>query len=128
MKLTIFYDGQCPLCSAEMKQLKQHDDYDAIALEDLNQAGFAEKFPEIDPVRANVILHGKDDKGQVLLGLDVTYLAWMLVGKKYRVAFLRWPVVKPVADMFYLAFAKHRYTISYLLTGKKRCDSDSCSL
>ncbi|QLE84337.1 MULTISPECIES: thiol-disulfide oxidoreductase DCC family protein [Shewanella] len=128
MKLTIFFDGQCPLCAAEMKQLKQYDEYGSIELQDLNQTGFAEKFPEIDPNRANLILHGMDDKGNILLGLDVTYRAWVLVGKKYRVAFLRWPVIKPIADIFYLGFAKHRYRISYLLTGKKRCSEGSCSL
>jgi predicted DCC family thiol-disulfide oxidoreductase YuxK len=40
---------------------------------------------------------------------------------------LRWPIISWFADRAYNFFARHRYTISYLLTGQKRgkqCDYD----
>ena len=64
----------------------------------------------------------------MLLGLDVTAMAWGLTGKHCWVKLLRLPLIKPVADKTYLAFAKNRYRISYLLTGQKRCTADSCSI
>ncbi|MGB2287813.1 MAG: DCC1-like thiol-disulfide oxidoreductase family protein, partial [Porticoccaceae bacterium] len=54
---------------------------------------------------------------------DVTYRAWVLVGKRKWVAVLRWPLIKGFADIGYLFFARNRYTISRLLTGQSRCDS-----
>ncbi|MGE6649687.1 thiol-disulfide oxidoreductase DCC family protein [Shewanella colwelliana] len=128
MKLRIFYDSQCPLCAAEMAKLKRYDTKEFIELVDLASVDFTTRYPHIDIKYANQILHGETEHGELLTGLDVTYLAWALVGKKHFVVPLTWPVVKPVADFLYLKFAKHRYKISYLLTGKKRCDTGQCGL
>lgn len=128
MRLRIYYDSRCPLCAAEMAKLKRCDSEDAIELADLAIDDFASKYPHIDAQYANEILHGETENGELLTGLDVTYLAWVLVGKKHYVAPLAWPVIKPIADFLYVKFAKHRYKVSYLLTGKKRCDSGQCGL
>ncbi|MCZ4339029.1 thiol-disulfide oxidoreductase DCC family protein [Shewanella colwelliana] len=128
MKLRIFYDSQCPLCAAEIAKLKRYDTKEFIELADLASVDFTTRYPHIDIKYANQILHGETEHGELLTGLDVTYLAWALVGKKHFVVPLTWPVVKPVADFLYLKFAKHRYKISYLLTGKKRCDTGQCGL
>ncbi|GIU14985.1 MULTISPECIES: thiol-disulfide oxidoreductase DCC family protein [unclassified Shewanella] len=127
MKLRIFYDSYCPLCDAEMQQIKQLDTDNNIELQDLNQVNFASLFPHIDAELANRILHAELADGTIIKGLDVTYRAWEAVGKGRWLAFLRAPLIKPVADLGYLFFAKHRYRISYLLTGKQRCDSRTCS-
>ncbi|PKG74630.1 DUF393 domain-containing protein [Shewanella sp. GutCb] len=127
MKLRIFYDSLCPLCDAEMQHIKARDIGDDIELQDLNQSDFASKFPEIDFTVANRILHAQRPDGSIITGLDVTYEAWTVVGKERWVSLLRCSLVKPFSDKGYLFFAKHRYRISYLLTGKKRCESGTCS-
>jgi predicted DCC family thiol-disulfide oxidoreductase YuxK len=121
MQLTIFYDSQCPLCLAEMQQLKGYDDLGRLNFVNLNTDNFSQRYPHIDPVRANRILHGQLETGEILLGLDVTYRAWSLVGKHKWLALLRWPIIRHLADGFYLLFARYRYGISYLLTGQSRC-------
>ncbi|PKF79802.1 DUF393 domain-containing protein [Vibrio sp. vnigr-6D03] len=128
MALTIFYDGTCPLCKAEMDQLKRFDTHQRLVLEDLYQPDFSHKYPNISVTDANRILHALDDNNQLLLGLDVTQAAWNAVGEKPWVNWLRKPYIRPVADWVYLRFAKHRYTISWLLTGKRRNDCDQCRL
>ncbi|QIR13687.1 thiol-disulfide oxidoreductase DCC family protein [Shewanella aestuarii] len=128
MELTIFYDSACPLCSNEMAQLKQHDPLHKIHLEDLNAPDLAERYPQLDLAKANTILHGLTADGRMILGLDVTAMAWGLTGKHCWIKLLRLPLIKPVADKAYLAFAKNRYQISYLLTGKQRCETGSCNL
>ncbi|MBQ4837815.1 thiol-disulfide oxidoreductase DCC family protein [Pseudoalteromonas luteoviolacea] len=124
-ELTIFYDGTCPLCVKEMAALTKRDNSNRILIVDIYSEEFG-RYPEIDPNKANLILHALDMHGNLLLGLDVTYNAWRLVGMGWLYAPLRWPVVRPVADKLYLAFAKNRYRISYLLTGKSRCESGVC--
>ncbi|MCV5638693.1 DCC1-like thiol-disulfide oxidoreductase family protein, partial [Escherichia coli] len=84
-------------------------------------------YPQIDPDRANTILHALDNHGNLLLGLDVTYRAWQLVGRGWLYAPLRWQLIRPVADWLYLRFAQNRYRISYWLTGTSRCNSGRCS-
>lgn len=119
-KLTLFYDGTCPLCAREMNALTQHDKHQQIKTVDIYSEEFAH-FPQIDATKANTVLHALKDNGELLLGLDVTYAAWKLVGKGWLYAPLRWSLVKPIADWCYMKFANNRYTVSLWLTGQSRC-------
>lgn len=122
MKMTLFYDGTCPLCVAEMDQLRHFNTQGSLHFEDITQSDFAHRYPDIDPAAASAILHGKLEDGTLLLGLDVTHKAWSMVGKKRWIGILRWPLIRFAADRAYLFFARNRYRISYLLTGKMRCE------
>jgi predicted DCC family thiol-disulfide oxidoreductase YuxK len=133
MQLTLFYDGSCPLCVAEMQALAAFDDKKRLKLVDLGRPEVAECYPGIDRVAAMQILHAELDRGdgtstEMLLGLDATRWAWKLVNRKPWIAMLRWPLIRPVADLCYLFFARHRYRISYLLTGRKRCEAGVCDI
>ena len=119
--LTIFYDGYCPLCAIEMNKLKQLDNQQNINFVDIQEPSFAADYPHLDWQSLNARIHGYLANGTLISGLDVTYLAWKLVGKGWVYAPLRWPVIRWFADIAYNLFAKYRYNISYLLTGKKRC-------
>ena len=126
-ELTIFYDGGCPLCVSEMRHLSQLDREQKIRLENIYADDFSQRFPHINQQQADRILHGQLASGELIYALDVTYEAWSLVGKRHWVAPLRWPLVKQVAHLFYLVFARYRAPISRLLTGSDRCDVCSIS-
>ena len=110
-----------------MQQLKAYDHAGRLNFVNLNTDNFSQHYPHIDQNHANRILHGQLETGEILLGLDVTYRAWSLVGKHKWLALLRWPIIRHLADGVYLLFARYRYSISYLLTGKSRC-SGQCAL
>jgi predicted DCC family thiol-disulfide oxidoreductase YuxK len=121
-ELTLFFDGGCPLCAAEINQLRKRDRHQKIAFEDIFALDFKERFPYIDQVEADKVLHGELSDGRLIFGLDVTCLAWTLVGKSRWVRLLRWPVVKSISDVLYTFFARHRHRISRLIMGRRRCD------
>ena len=122
-ELILFYDGGCPLCVHEMRQLKALDQKrkQRLQFEDIWAHDFAKRFPAIDIEQANRILHGQRADGTLLYGLDVTHAAWSAVGRGWLTAPLRWPGLRWLADKGYLGFAKHRNRISKLITGKERC-------
>lgn len=129
-KLTIYYDGNCPLCSLEMQKLKRFDDKLLIILVNLQQDNFNTCFPHINVAKALQILHG-EYQGKLLLALDVTHRAWALVGRGALVAPLQFPVIKQVAHASYLLLAKYRYPISHFLhqrfgIGTQTCDKGTC--
>ena len=124
MKLTIFYDSHCPLCSAEINQLRLLDVDGKLVFEDLHAPDFMKRFPFIDPVHANRILHGQLEDGRMLFGLDVTCRAWAAVGKHRWLAVLRWPFIRWIADLFYLFFARYRNVISRMIIRKTDNDTD----
>jgi len=126
MILTIYYDGDCPLCMKEMQLLKRHDNKKYIHFIDLHNDNFSIDYPHINLSEAIRVLHGQLNTGKMLLGLDVTCKAWSLVGKHKWLTILRWPLIRIVADIIYRVFARYRSKISYLLTGNKICNS--CNL
>ena len=127
MILTIFYDSYCPLCSAEINQLKAYDSNNQLSFEDIHDVDFVQRYPYIDKVEANKLLHGQLNNGDMIYGLDVTCMAWKTVGKHRWLSILRWPVIRWFSDRAYLFFARHRSTISSLFTGKnKDLNCQSC--
>ena len=128
MTLTVFYDGTCPLCVAEMKLLSQYDSTCRLRLEDIHKPDFKGRYPEVDVHAANQILHGQNSDGSMLYGLDVTVKAWGLVGKKPWLKALRWPVIRWFADKAYVFFAKHRMGISRFFMGQRCTEQGACSM
>ena len=120
MKLTIFYDSHCPLCNAEIKQLNAYDNDEQLLFEDINALDFINRYPYIDKIKANKLLHGQLSNGAMIYGLDVTCLAWKTVGKHRWLAILRWPVIRFFADLIYLFFARYRNNISALLMRRNK--------
>jgi predicted DCC family thiol-disulfide oxidoreductase YuxK len=120
MPFTIFYDGHCPLCKIEMDHLKKRNTEDKLAFVDIMQDNFAQLYPDLDWQRLDERIHGMQEDGSMLIGLDVTHKAWDLLGKGWLYGPLRWPVIRFFADKGYIFFAKHRHRISYWVTRKKR--------
>lgn len=124
--LTIFYDSACPLCLKEMRQLKSYDVEGRIGLVDIYEPDFDDNYPQINRAEAGKILHALSTDGDLILGLDVTCRAWEVVGRHRWLKLTRLPLIQPIADSCYRFFARHRYRISFILTGKSRCDR--CSI
>ena len=121
MQLTIFYDSRCPLCLTEMKHLVKHDENSHIRLIDLHACDLNRLYPQIDKHKAMQRLHGQLDTGEMIYGLDVTCIAWSLVGKYRWLKILRWPLIRPITDLGYQFFARYRENIALLVAGKKHC-------
>ena len=129
MILTIFYDSSCPLCSMEINQLKAYDKNKKLSFEDINEPDFIQRYPYIDKIEANKILHGQLTDGSIIYGLDVTCLAWKTVGKHRWLSVLRWPVIRWFADIGYRFFARYRNNISGLFFNKQSSlNCQSCKL
>ena len=120
--LTIFYDAGCPLCAVEIAHLKRLNGDNKLAFENIYAPDFPQRFGHIDRRAADRVLHGQLATGEMIYGLDVTYEAWAMVGKRHWVAILRWPVFRQCAQLGYRFFARHRHRISRLLMGKARCE------
>jgi predicted DCC family thiol-disulfide oxidoreductase YuxK len=106
-----------------MKKLKTYDNEQRLQFVDIQMTGFTQQYPSLDWDALNARIHLQKENGEMVTGLDATYLAWEAVGKGWLYGWLRWPIIRWFADQFYLFFAHNRYTISYLLTGKKRCEA-----
>ncbi|RMA82442.1 thiol-disulfide oxidoreductase DCC family protein [Umboniibacter marinipuniceus] len=119
-RLTVFFDGSCPLCAREMDALARFDIHSRIHFVDLNdELSLPLGITHSDAVAT---LHVIDFQGQLRTAVDANVLLWETVGKKPWLRVLRWPIIRSFANLGYRIFAKHREYFSLLLTGKKRCD------
>ncbi|MCB1671110.1 MAG: DUF393 domain-containing protein [Gammaproteobacteria bacterium] len=125
MKITMFYDSSCPLCVAEINQLRSLDRNGALRFVDIHASDFLARWPHIDPLAANRKLHAQCADGTMLYGLDVTVAVWASVGRHRWLKLLRLPGIRWFADLGYRFFARHRATLSLLLTGRRHCTADS---
>lgn len=140
---TLYYDGACPLCNAEVKRLRDLADprlqlvdvHQMVDLHETASGGAAERQPEEGapeqgraagraglPGRVELLrnLHYRRSDGTVLSGLDANVAAWQhtRLGPLWR--WLRWPLIRPVADRLYGLWAEKRYRGLYHEDGRRR--------
>ncbi len=111
-ELTLYYDGQCPLCVAEVEFLQSRNTQGQLAFVDITQADFSQADSTISCEAAMAQIHGRTANGQILIGVPVFAVAYKLA-KLPVLAWLlsrRW--LMPVLQPAYVLFAKHRQAIS----------------
>ncbi|MDB5776856.1 MAG: hypothetical protein JWP38_2989 [Herbaspirillum sp.] len=127
--LTLYFDGQCPFCLAEMTRLRSWNKVGRLAFVDIAEPGFDPTFLGVDMTALNRELHSSTAVGEVLVGIDSMLAAYTLVGKGWFVLPLRVSFLRPPLAYLYRKFARNRYRISALLGYKPVpiCKDGVCS-
>jgi predicted DCC family thiol-disulfide oxidoreductase YuxK len=107
-KLTIYYDGNCPLCLAEIHFLKHHNHRDLLSFVNLHAMDSAD---EVSCELAMKNIHGDN----LIVGPRVFDEAYKrtdlkLINYLFSLAWFRFFYAK-----FYVLFAKYRHQISRLI-------------
>ncbi len=114
-KLTLFYDGACPLCQAEILFLSGRNQAKLLDFIDINSVQFDPKKVGVSCEAALVAMYGQYASGQLIQGVSVFPEAYRRANLP-RMAWLfsRKPL-QPFLSLAYLFFAKNRHAISRLL-------------
>ena len=129
--LTIYVDGTCGFCVAEINMLKRHDRLGTLAFVDLTTPGFADFPPGTNLAILNARLHSVTSDGRVLTGLDSMQAIYRQVGLGWVVWPLRIRSLRPLMAWCYEQFARHRYRVSNFFGMRvapvaPRCDGTTC--
>jgi predicted DCC family thiol-disulfide oxidoreductase YuxK len=125
-ELTLFYDGQCPFCKAEMTRLERWDQHHRLCFVDVANPSFDIATTGVTFADLDRELHCMTQSGEMLKGLDSMLAAYTLVDKAYLVLPLRIPFLRPYLSKAYLAFARNRYKFSRLLGYGKSASNPLC--
>lgn len=112
-KLTIYYDGQCPLCLAEIHFLKHHNPkglLDFVSLQQLNKAADG-----IDCDLAYKIIHARLGDKKLITGPDVFFEAYKRTDLKLINYLFSFATIRFIYAKFYFVFAKYRHQISRVI-------------
>jgi predicted DCC family thiol-disulfide oxidoreductase YuxK len=114
-KLTLFYDGACPLCQAEILFLSGRNQANLLDFVDINSAQFDPLKVGVSCEAALVAMYGQFASGKLIQGVSVFPEAYQRANLP-RMAWLfsRKPL-QPFLKLAYLFFAKNRHAISSLL-------------
>lgn len=126
--LTLYYDGNCPFCAAEMQRLRLWNTQGNLHFIDISMPGFDSAELGTDMAALDAQLHSRTATGQVLIGIDSMLAAYTLVGRGWIVAPLRVKSLRPLLSSLYRGFARNRYRFSALMGYKPvpRCDGSVC--
>ena len=116
MTPSLYYDGNCPLCSKEISVLR-HLSKNRLDFIDIHQVKDG-NLPSKDVLLKR--LHLRKSNGEWLVGLDANVHAWSQTPYGIFFKVLRiWPV-RAVADALYVRWADQRY--------KKRYECNNCRI
>ena len=115
--LTLYFDGRCPFCAAEMWRLKRWDTAARLGFVDISTPDFNPALLNLGADLADLgrEVHSQTASGDVLVGIDSLLAAYTLVGRGWLVAPLRLRWLRPVWSALYRGFARNRYRFSRLL-------------
>lgn len=114
-ELTLFFDGRCHFCCAEIRRLRRWDKAGHLHFVDIAQPDFDPAALGLDLAALNRELHSRTAHGQLLVGIDSMLAAYTLVGRGWLVLPLRVRALRPLLANLYRLFARHRYRISHWL-------------
>jgi len=140
--LTLYYESACPLCNAEMANLRLRDTKGLLRFIDVSAPGFDACPPgtALDDLLA--LIHGQTADGRVLKGVEVFRLAYSAVGIPQVAALTRLPGIAPLSERVYALIARNRHRLPRKLisavfehalrraaerAAAQRCDGGICS-
>ena len=112
-KLTLLFDGGCPLCQREVSFLRSRDSLKSISFVDIDSPSYnPELFGGISYREAMGRMHAITSSGEVLKDIRVFQQAYQLVGLGWVYAPSTWPVLGTWADGLYRLWANCRLTFT----------------
>ena len=114
-KLTLFYDGACPLCQAEILFLSRRNQAGLLDFVDIHSERFDSEKIGVSCDQALAAMYGQYANGGLIEGVAVFPEAY----RRANLPFLAWlfsrHALQPLLRVGYRFFAKNRHAISSLV-------------
>ena len=120
-KLTVFFDGGCPLCSREIDHYRKLEGADRLVWLDITDPAIDLQPYGIDRRSALKSFHVMDDQGQFHLGADGFLALWDALPRYRGLAwFCHLMRLPPLMRFVYRHFAARHF--------RRRCQDGACAL
>ncbi|RXZ42104.1 thiol-disulfide oxidoreductase DCC family protein [Crenobacter cavernae] len=128
-RLTVFYDGRCPICRREMLLDRQYDGRGRIDAVDLHAEPERLAAAGISAEDAMRLIHALRDDGVLLVGLPALRAKYKLLERPWLnrlVKVSELPGLAGVLDAVYVVFARNRYRLPAWLLPVPDCADGVC--
>jgi len=118
-KLTVYYDGACPLCRAEIGHYRKQDGSEAIDFVDLSGSP-ADPAPDLSKKAAMARFHVRDEEGALKSGAAAFALLWRnLPAWRWLGLIADWPGIGWLLERAYRAFLPLRPRLAKLFAQRR---------
>jgi predicted DCC family thiol-disulfide oxidoreductase YuxK len=114
-KLTMFYDGLCPLCQAEIQFLSGRNQAGLLSFMDIHSDQYSPEIVGVSCDQALASMYAQFEDGKLIQGVEVFSAAYSRANLPKLAWLFSRPALKPFWNVGYRFFAKHRHAISSLL-------------
>jgi predicted DCC family thiol-disulfide oxidoreductase YuxK len=108
--IIVFYDGKCGLCSKEINHYRKIAPSNIFNWQDITESADELNKEGISLSQVLRLLHAKDSRGDIHVGVDAFILIWKQL-KRWRIlAFLvGLPIIRHITNAAYRIFANWRF-------------------
>ena len=110
--VTVFFDGECPLCRREIALLRKLDRRNRIGFVDITSEEFDASELGISHAALMAEIHGRSADGSSIKGVEVFRQLYAAVGFSRIVWLTRLPGVAQVLNLGYRLFARNRLKLT----------------
>ncbi len=129
VKLTIFFDGGCPLCKREVVFLKSRNQKGYLTFIDINCSDFPLDLKYgISYKQAMDRIHALRSDGSVIKDIKVFQEAYSLIGLGWIYAPTKLSVLDKVIEFIYGLWAKYRLNITFRPSIERLCAIKDCEI
>ncbi len=109
-KLTLFYDGKCPLCEAEIVFLARRNQAGLLDFIDINSYEFEKSG--VNCALALASMYGQYEDGSLIQGVEVFAQSYLRANLHVLAWIYMRTSLKPILNICYKIFAENRHAIS----------------
>ena len=123
IRLTVYFDGLCVLCSAEINHYKKQKGAEQIQFVDITASDFSAEAHGVDPFLVHKVMHVKNSRGDLITGVNAFVEIWKVLPRYgFAAKLAKNALVARGMNVGYWAFTKAR---PYLPRRKRADCSDS---
>lgn len=124
---TVFYDGDCPLCSTEMAFLMRANREGRLGFVNIAASGFDTHALGVTREALMALLHVQDTAGRWLIGVPAVQAVYAATGHRRLAAALDQPLVAALARPAYAWLARNRYRLPRWLLAAAHLHTGGCA-
>ena len=128
VKLTIFFDGGCPLCKREVDFMSSRNQKGFLKFIDINGSEFSFDKYGITYKEAMERIHALKSDGSVIKDVNVFQEAYSLIGLGWIYAPTKLPIIDKIIGLIYGVWAKYRLKITFRPPIEKLCAERDCDI
>lgn len=120
MKLKIFFDGSCHICSREIIHYSKITPKGFFEFINIARPDFKPDLYQLDPKKVNQEMHVQLPSGEIKKGVEAFIAIWKEIPRyRWLAKLISLPLVLSISKIFYIIFARG---IRPLLPKRKFCE------